>query len=210
MHSSAASKGGGSGGGGQGVNWLYSTDGPGVDGPWQPEHSLVNTTGFVSCPEFYTLPGMGPNQYIYHSMGAKNIFGSYESYESYAERVRGLFSLTNQKAGARTLRAPADARTRNRTRNRTSNRTRTLHAPIFRYAQHHQHHQHNLPTPTNTINVFSLHPPVLPVPSTFPALGTFDTKAMAFTPDPAAAYDGKYDQGDGHAAKSYWDEATGQ
>jgi len=37
--------------------------------PWRAEHSLLNTSGFVSCPEFFTLPGMAKGQYIYHAMG---------------------------------------------------------------------------------------------------------------------------------------------
>ena len=37
--------------------------------PWRAEHSLLNTSGFVSCPEFFTLPGMAKDQYIYHAMG---------------------------------------------------------------------------------------------------------------------------------------------
>ena len=36
--------------------------------------------------------------------------------------------------------------------------------------------------------------------------GTFDTTDMVFTPDPAPAYAGMYDEGDGHAAKSYVDD----
>ena len=97
---------------GKGVNFLFSSaDGPGVAGAtWRAEHSLVNTSGFVSCPEFFTLPDMKKNVYVYHAMGAKN------------------------------------------------------------------------------------------------SIGTFDEHKMLFTPD--ARSQGKYDNGDGHACKSYWDTKT--
>jgi hypothetical protein len=38
------------------------------------------------------------------------------------------------------------------------------------------------------------------------AFGTFDTERMIFTPDDSSV--GHYDNGDGHASKSYWDEKT--
>eukprot|EP00041_Stephanoeca_diplocostata_P023691 m.587633 g.587633 ORF g.587633 m.587633 type:complete len:687 (+) comp22355_c0_seq1:40-2100(+) len=92
-----------------GVNYLFSS----ADfKTWKQEHSLVNTSGFVSCPEFYTLPNMEKNKYIYHSMN----------------------SVTE--------------------------------------------------------------------------VGTFDVSKVTFTPDGTST--GKYDNADGHAAKSYWDAHTGR
>ena len=38
------------------------------------------------------------------------------------------------------------------------------------------------------------------------AFGTFDTERVIFTPDDTSV--GRYDNGDGHASKSYWDEKT--
>jgi hypothetical protein len=37
--------------------------------------------------------------------------------------------------------------------------------------------------------------------------GTFDTKNVIFVPD-GDTHAGRYDNGDGHASKSYWDERT--
>jgi sucrose-6-phosphate hydrolase SacC (GH32 family) len=62
---------------GRGVNYLFSAEN--FTGPWRAEHSLFNTSSFVSCPEFYTLPGMKTDQYIYHAMGAKNVFGTFDT-----------------------------------------------------------------------------------------------------------------------------------
>ena len=89
-----------------GVNYLFSTDNF-THGEWRAEHSLYNTSSFVSCPvrmpqhvafapnlraffdcsececstqqEFYTLPLMKEDQYIYHAMGSPNVFGTFDT-----------------------------------------------------------------------------------------------------------------------------------
>eukprot|EP00039_Didymoeca_costata_P009912 m.132363 g.132363 ORF g.132363 m.132363 type:complete len:555 (+) comp14644_c0_seq5:234-1898(+) len=59
-----------------GVNYLFSSE---DFYHWRPEHSLVNvSSGFVSCPEFFTLPNMPTDMYIFHSMHQKNIFGKFD------------------------------------------------------------------------------------------------------------------------------------
>lgn len=59
-----------------GVNYLFSS----ADFlSWRPEHSLYNTTSkFVSCPEFYSLPGMASDQYVYHEMNGMNKIGTFD------------------------------------------------------------------------------------------------------------------------------------
>lgn len=62
---------------GHGVNYLFSAEH--FNGPWRAEHSLLNTSSFVSCPEFFKLQGMAKNQYVYHEMGSPNAFGSFDT-----------------------------------------------------------------------------------------------------------------------------------
>lgn len=77
---------------GHGVNYLFSTAGPGVEGAWRAEHSLFNTSGFVSCPELYRLPGMGRDRYVYHAMNQPNVFGRLDA-------RRMLFMPDNRSEG---------------------------------------------------------------------------------------------------------------
>jgi|EP01046_Picozoa_sp_COSAG06_P056659 hypothetical protein len=42
---------------GHGVNYLFSAED--FNGPWTAEHSLLNTSSFVSCPEFFHLRECG-------------------------------------------------------------------------------------------------------------------------------------------------------
>ena len=32
-----------------------------------------------ACPEFFTLPGMKKDQYVYHAMGSANAFGTFDT-----------------------------------------------------------------------------------------------------------------------------------